>query len=268
MIEFHNITYTYDKNVFIENINLTFLQGKITALIGPNGCGKSTLLKIGARLLAPQKGRVLFNGIDIKNMRPKEYACKVSLLSQSNYPPGVTAKDYVMSGRYPHMPFGRNFSSKDRNIAQQAMELTGCTALENKSVNQLSGGERQKVFIAMAIAQDTDVIFLDEPTTYLDICVSYEIMELVQKLNRDMGKTIIMVLHDLNLALNYADKVVLMNQGRIIANDTAKVIAECGELARVFQVSVKSFSGSNNTYYFFDKEQQDIRCMNREQDII
>jgi len=254
MIKFQNVAYSYDKTTFIENINIDFDRGKITTLIGPNGCGKSTLLKLGARILEPQKGKVLFCDTDIKTLKPKEYAQRVAVLLQSNYPPGITVENYVLSGRYPHVAFLNSFSKQDRDIAWHAMDVTGCQAFWNKNVNQLSGGERQKVFIAMAIAQDTEVILLDEPTTHMDINVSYEIMELVLQLNKDMGKTIIMVLHDLNMAFNYSHKMILMDDGKIIAQNKPEAMAASLELEEVMYVKTRQFSAEGNAYYCFDKK--------------
>lgn len=176
------------------------------------------------------------------------------MLLQSNYPPIITAEDYVMSGRYPHQAFSCCISGADRKSVLEAMEMTGCAAFRDKHVNRLSGGERQRVFIAMAIAQNTEYIFLDEPTTYLDINVGFEIMDLVTRLNRYLDKTIVMILHDLNFAFNYSHQVILMDSGKIVTCGRAEDMARNNKVEQVFRVRVKSFNDEGHSYYCFEKE--------------
>ena len=253
MLELESIAFSYDRQPFLEGVSLRFEAGKITTIIGPNGCGKSTVLKLGSRLLLPRTGRVLLDGQDISRMSRKVFARRVSVLLQNNAPPHMSVEQAVMFGRYPYQAFAQPLSDEDRRLAGQAMKTTGCEAFRGKAVSRLSGGERQRVFLAMVLAQDTDVIFLDEPTTYLDIHVCYDIMELIVRLNRELGKTIVLVLHDLNLALNYSHSIVLMEKGRIISHDTPQTTA-CGDgIRKVFGVNLHRVLRGTKTYYCFDK---------------
>jgi iron complex transport system ATP-binding protein len=252
MIELQNVYYSYDNNPFIDNLSVAFTKGQITSIIGPNGSGKSTLLKLSSRLLKPRAGRVLLNERDVNYIKNKHFAQEVAVLLQYNYPTRITVENYVMAGRYPYQSLLTQVTRKDKSIVDQVMKQMGCDIFRGRGVNTLSGGERQRVYLAMALAQSTDIIFLDEPTTFLNINVSCEIMELIAKLNRDMGKTIIMVLHDLNLALNYSANVLLMQKGTVVAYDSAETIIKNNCLDRVFDVKTRCFSAEGKTYYCFD----------------
>lgn len=249
MLEFKNISFGYIAPL-LENINVSFPKGKITTVIGPNGCGKSTLLKLGAKLLKPQQGTVALNGRNIKDFRSKEYARQVSILLQSDSIPQITVGSLVGHGRFPYLAYHRQHTAKDKEIIEQAMVTAGVEQLRHKNLGRLSGGERQRAFIAMALAQDTDLMMLDEPTTYLDINHQLEIMNLVQKLNQQ-GKTIIMVLHDLNLALHNSHSVILMNNGRILENGTPEEVVKSGQIDKVFNIQTNSVVLDNRRFYVF-----------------
>ncbi len=253
MIELKNLRAGYDKEEKLHPISLSFEEGKVTTIIGPNGCGKSTLLKAASRLIKPMGGQVLLNGQDILKIPRKTFAKQVSILPQVRTVPNITVEGLVMHGRFPHLGYSRRYSKKDKEIAQYAMEQTGIAQFAYKNLLELSGGERQKVYIAMVIAQDTQVVFLDEPTTYLDIKHQFEVMALVHKLNQ-MGKTVVMVLHDLDLALTQSGHIVLMEEGNLAMQGTPMQLYQSGEIARVFgvQVHLVQAGADKNAHFVFD----------------
>lgn len=249
MLELSHINFGYSSPL-LSDINIRFKRGNITTVIGPNGCGKSTLLKLSAKLLKPQSGEIKFNGQNIQTFRSKEYARKAAILLQSTAIPPISVQELTEHGRFPYHSYYHHPKVNDKAIVENAMETAGVQNLRNKNLNQLSGGERQRAFIAMTLAQDTELLMLDEPTTFLDINHQLDIMNLVKKLN-NQGKTIIMVLHDLNLALHNSHSVLLMNQGKIIKYGTPAQVAESGEINRIFSVKTTPVVLENKTYYVF-----------------
>ncbi|MCC2312705.1 ABC transporter ATP-binding protein [Cellulomonas xiejunii] len=209
-------------------MTLEVAPGRITAIVGANGCGKSTLLRAMARLLRPRSGRVLLDGTPIDTMPSKEVATILGLLPQSPVcPEGIAVADLVGRGRYPHQGWFRRWTAQDDEIVEQALVATDILDLADRPVDELSGGQRQRVWIAMALAQQTDVLLLDEPTTFLDVSHQVDVLDLLADLNRDRGTTIVMVLHDLNLAARYADRLVALTDGRLYAQGTpADVVTE------------------------------------------
>ena len=251
MIELKNICFSYPGQApLLHDISTSFAEKKVTTILGPNGCGKSTLLQIACRLLQPSSGQILLHGQNIQQLKNKELAKQIALLSQTNRPPEITVEDLVTYGRYPHQRYGQGLSQQDHIIINHALQQVKADSYRHRMVNQLSGGQRQRAYIAMALAQDTDIIFLDEPTTYLDINIRFEIMELVRTLNQ-AGKTIIMVLHDLNLALEYSDTIILMNQGRIQTEGTPQQVIATGLLDEVFQIKTHIFEENGRLFYHF-----------------
>ncbi|KAA9087112.1 ABC transporter ATP-binding protein [Microbacterium radiodurans] len=208
----------YGDRVIVDDLTLGVPGGRITAIVGANACGKSTMLKSLARLLSPRAGRVLLDGKDIHRLPTKQVARQLGLLPQSPIAPeGIAVSDLVSRGRTPHHgPLARWTTEDDAAIAH-ALEATDTAALADRSVDELSGGQRQRVWIAMALAQQTDVLLLDEPTTFLDVSHQIDVLDLLTDLNRSRGTTIVMVLHDLNLAARYADHLVAMAGGRLYA---------------------------------------------------
>lgn len=236
MIKLDNISAGYNKVEIIKNVNIAFEVGSITSIVGKNGCGKTTLLRTASNLLKPFRGEIRISGKDILDIPNKELAKKVSFLPQLRTVPNITTYQLVMHGRYPYLGFSRTPQKKDKEIVERAIENMGLNKYINKNLQKLSGGQRQKVYIAMILSQDTDIIFLDEPTTYLDINHQLEILEIIKKL-KSMGKTIVMVLHDLNNALSYSDQICLMENGEVVMYDTPQAVYESKKIDRIFNVN-------------------------------
>ncbi|GGM44700.1 iron-enterobactin transporter ATP-binding protein [Longimycelium tulufanense] len=208
----------YGENVVVDGLDLDVLDGTVTAVIGPNGCGKSTLLRALGRLLGPQGGQVLLDGKRIDRMSTKEVARILGVLPQApQAPEGLTVADLVARGRHPHQRWYRQWSSDDETAVAEALRKTGMLEFAERTLDQLSGGQRQRAWISMALAQGTDLLLLDEPTTYLDLAHQVDVLDLVQQLHAELGRTVVMVLHDLNLAARYADRLVAMRDGKIVA---------------------------------------------------
>jgi iron complex transport system ATP-binding protein len=209
------LALAYDKNVIIAGLSLFIPAGKITALVGPNGCGKSTLLRGLARLLAPTQGQVYLDGKAIHSMPSKTLARQLGMLPQGpSAPEGLTVRELVAQGRYPHQRWFQQWSRSDEAITVEAMTITNLLDLADRSLDTLSGGQRQRAWIAMTLAQETEILLLDEPTTYLDLAYQVEVLDLLHELN-ESGRTIVMVLHDLNQACRYAHHLVAMHRGAI-----------------------------------------------------
>ncbi len=215
-MEARNLSFSYGEYDFFQDLNISLDEGKITTILGPNGSGKSTLLNLFVRQFSPSKGEIFIDGSSIAQMKQKEIAKRLSVVHQHNIAPGdLTVEDLVSYGRVPHQSFWKNKNEEDQEYIDWAMKSTNIHHLKNKYVNELSGGERQRTWIAMALAQKTNLLFLDEPTTYLDISYQMEVLNLVKELNRKYKITIVMVLHDINQAMQYSDKLLIMKSGKI-----------------------------------------------------
>ncbi|MEU0177868.1 ABC transporter ATP-binding protein [Streptomyces massasporeus] len=211
------VTVGYGGRVVIDELDVAIPPGVITTIIGPNGCGKSTLLKTLSRLLKPAKGAVVLDGEDIGRLRTRDVAKKLGLLPQAPVAPeGLTVADLVARGRHPHQSWLRQWSSDDAEVVERALAMTGVSDLADRPVDALSGGQRQRVWISMTLAQGTDLLLLDEPTTYLDLAHAVDVLDLVDDLH-ESGCTVVMVLHDLNLATRYSDNLVVMREGSVLA---------------------------------------------------
>ncbi|MGW1813660.1 ABC transporter ATP-binding protein [Streptomyces sp. NPDC002125] len=211
------VTVGYGGRTVIDGLDVVIPSGLITTIIGPNGCGKSTLLRTLTRLLKPTDGSVVLDGQDIATLRTREVAKKLGLLPQAPVAPeGLTVADLVARGRHPHQSWLRQWSSDDASVVERALAMTGVSELAGRPVDSLSGGQRQRVWISMTLAQGTDLLLLDEPTTYLDLAHAVDVLDLVDDLH-ESGRTVVMVLHDLNLATRYSDNLVVMRAGEILA---------------------------------------------------
>jgi iron complex transport system ATP-binding protein len=228
------ITVGYGRQPVLEGLDFALAEGSFTAIVGPNGCGKSTLLRALGRLLRPRGGEVLLDGARIDTLPTREVARVLGMLPQSPVAPeGITGADLVTRGRHPHQAWFRQWSRDDEAVVARAMEETGVLDLADRPVDALSGGPRQRAWIAMALAQGTDLLLLDEPTTHLDLAHAVEVLDLVDRLH-DRGRTVVMVLHDLNLAARYADHLVAMRDGRIVAAGPPREVLTPHLLADVF----------------------------------
>ncbi|MFG6446263.1 ABC transporter ATP-binding protein [Microbacterium sp. P06] len=231
------VTLAYGDRTVIEGLDLEVPAGRITAIVGPNACGKSTLLRAMSRLLPPRAGRVVLDGRAVHRMPAKELARTLGLLPQSPIAPeGITVADLVGRGRHPHQGMLSRWTRADDIAVAEALEATDTAVLADRSVDELSGGQRQRVWIAMALAQQTDLLLLDEPTTFLDVSHQVEVLDLLTDLNRTRGTTIVMVLHDLNMAARYGDHLIAMTDGAIAAAGTPEVVLTAQTVEQVFGI--------------------------------
>ncbi|HIZ82533.1 MAG TPA: ABC transporter ATP-binding protein [Candidatus Mediterraneibacter pullistercoris] len=229
-MEVRDLFFSYGKNKVLKGTSFTIEEGKITTIMGANGCGKSTLFNLMTKNLYPRKGNIFLHGKNIQNLGLKDFARRVSIVHQYNSSADdITVERLVSFGRTPHMKMMQGHSDEDEKLIQWAMEVTNVLKYRDREVSRLSGGQRQRVWIAMALAQNTKILFLDEPTTYLDIRYQIEILELVKKLNREYGITIIMVLHDINQAIHFSDRIIGLKDGQVTAQGApdAVITEEC-----------------------------------------
>lgn len=238
-----NLTLSYQQRCVIEDLTLSIPAGKITVLIGSNGCGKSTLLKSLARLMTPQTGTVILDGVDIHQRPTAQIARSLAILTQMPAAPeGITVRQLVSLGRFPWQSWLRQWSPEDEEQVEQALRLTGTLELQHRPVDALSGGQRQRAWIAMTLAQNTDTVLLDEPTTWLDLSHQIEVLDLLRRLNRQHGKTIIMVLHDLNLACRYADHLIAVHNRGVFAEGPPQAIMDEALVKTVFSLNSRIIS--------------------------
>ncbi len=230
-----NVTLGYGGRVIVDGLSVDIAPGLVTTVIGPNGCGKSTLLRGLGRLLRPNTGQVLLDGKAIATMKTRDVARVVGMLPQTPVAPeGLTVADLVARGRHPHQSWLRQWSADDEAEVAHALAQTGVSDLADRTLDELSGGQRQRAWISMALAQGTDILLLDEPTTYLDLAHSLEVLDLVDRLHEDLGRTVVMVLHDLNLAIRYSDHLIVMREGRIVAQGAPGDVVDAELLSTVF----------------------------------
>ena len=246
MLELKHITTGYGSKNILSDITISFEKGKMTSIIGVNGCGKSTLLKAILGILPLSGGEILLDGEDLRSMSRVEIAKKISYLSQGKNTPDMTVEQMVLHGRFPYLSYPRRYRAVDREMAKNAMDSVGILHLADRQLYELSGGMRQNAYIAMALAQDTDYILLDEPTTYLDIAHQLELMKLLGTLARH-GKGVIMVMHDLPLAFDFSDEIVAIQNGMVMAHTTPSEMATLSVMHEIFGVRMEKTK--NDKFY-------------------
>lgn len=248
-IEIKELQAGYQDTIIIERANLSIPKGKITMMIGQNGCGKSTLLKSISRILPVKKGDILLNGVNLKKMAQKEIAKKMAILPQSPLvPEGILVKDLVAYGRFPYQKPMSGLKKEDHEIIEWAMKKTGVFELQNKLVEELSGGQRQRVWISLALAQKTEILVLDEPTTYLDMAHQLEVLELLKKLNKEEGTTIIMVIHELNHATKFADHIIGMKKGKVLFEGAPNEVITVENLKALYEIEAVLTTSQSGDY--------------------
>ncbi len=252
MIQLKNVCAGYDGEEVLHNINLQFHPGKVTILVGPNGCGKSTLLKSIVRLNPHSAGEIIVNGENIDSYTSATLAQQVAFLPQSRNVPDIPALRMVLHGRFPYLTYPRRYKEADFAKAREALRWVGMEQHEDTNVNHLSGGNQQKIYIAMALAQDTPIVLMDEPTTYLDISYQMRLMRQAREL-ADHGKAVVLVLHDLVMALKTADYVAVLSDGNLVTYGTPEEIYEQKVLDKVFGVRVCRVHTENGWQYYHEQ---------------
>ena len=242
MIRISHLSAGYGEKTVLQDLTFSIEPGSVTTLVGPNGCGKTTLLRALTGQLSQTAGEISICGKEIAAYSRKELARTVALLPQTRNTPDLTVEALVEHGRYPHLGFSRRLSEKDRQIVARAMEQTDVAHLARMPLGELSGGQQQRAYIAMALAQDAQIIALDEPTAHLDLQHQFELLELVRRLQA-AGKTVVLVLHDLDHALRCSDRLVLLQQGRLVQWGTPRTLLDSGALEQVFHIRIRETEG-------------------------
>lgn len=249
MLEIKNVTAGYGKQPVLSGVSAAFEKGRLTSIIGVNGCGKSTLLKVMLGILPLTDGAVEIDGAELSALKRNEIAQRVAYLSQGKNTPDMTVMQMVLHGRFPYLGYPRRYTSRDREIAFAAMERMGISDLAEKPLYSLSGGMRQNAYIAMALAQDTEYILLDEPTTYLDIAHQLELMQILREL-ANSGKGIVAVMHDLPLAFDFSDTLAVINKGTLSIQATPSEISESCVVEDIFGVKIRRGQKGNYLYEY------------------
>lgn len=237
IIDIRSVVTGYEDRIILDDLSLSLKKGAISTIIGENGCGKSTLLKTIGRILRPKSGTVMVGEHNVHTTNTREIAKIIGMLPQSpKAPGGLTVREIVEYGRFPHKKSSRKLSAEDKAIVDETLAKTDLSELQDRSISALSGGQRQRVWIAMVLAQQTDIILLDEPTTYLDMAYQLEVLNLIRELNRERGITVVMVLHDINQASRFSDELIMLREGRVLAQGTPAEVMTKEVLRRVFDI--------------------------------
>ena len=238
-MEARKLCFSYNEQPFIEKLEIKLHEGKVTTILGPNGSGKSTLLNLFANQYTPQSGSIYLDQKNIRDIKKKEIAQKLAVVYQQNLSPSdLTVEKLISYGRIPHKKLWKDMEEKDEAVIEWALSVTKLTEFKHKKLMSLSGGERQRAWIAMALVQKTKILFLDEPTTYLDIYYQLEILELIRELNRKWGLTVVMVLHDINQAIQYSDEIIVMKKGTIVEQGPVEEILTEALIEKVYDIQV------------------------------
>lgn len=249
VINIKNLSVSYENNTIIENMDLCIPKGKISIIIGANGCGKSTLLKTIARINKPKNGDILINNKNINQIKEKNIAKEIAFLPQGPVcPSGLTVKELVAYGRFPHQKMIGGLNSHDKQIIDWAIGETGLSEFSHREVENLSGGQRQRAWIAMILAQETDIIMLDEPTTYLDMSYQLEVLEVLQRLNKEKNITIVIVLHELNNACRFADNIIGLKKGKIVCEGKPIDVINKETLREIYGINANLKESENGKY--------------------
>jgi len=245
-----DVSFEHSVSFQLNGVNLNINQGEIVSLVGPNGSGKSTLLRLISRLIKPKEGEIILDGSVIDSMKSKDVAKKLAMLPQmQEQQSDLTVQELIEFGRYPHRKSHSRLAKEDEEIIQWAIEVTNLTNYKNRMLHSLSGGERQRAWIALAIAQRPKILLLDEPTTFLDIAHQLDVMELVQQLNKQFGMTVLMVLHDINQAARYSNRLVVMKNGNIHYDGIPQCVL-CREMFQsIFQIDATIHKQNGNTFF-------------------
>ncbi|HLR66620.1 ABC transporter ATP-binding protein [Virgibacillus alimentarius] len=250
MLRTKDVSFEHSVSFQLNGVNLNINQGEIVSLVGPNGSGKSTLLRLISRLIKPKEGEIILDGSVIDSMKSKDVAKKLAMLPQmQEQQSDLTVQELIEFGRYPHRKSHSRLAKEDEEIIQWAIEVTNLTNYKNRMLHSLSGGERQRAWIALAIAQRPKILLLDEPTTFLDIAHQLDVMELVQQLNKQFGMTVLMVLHDINQAARYSNRLVVMKNGNIHYDGIPQCVL-CREMFQsIFQIDATIHKQNGNTFF-------------------
>lgn len=247
ILQANKLSVSYGDADIVRELELSIPKGKITSVIGPNGCGKSTLLKTLARMLKPKAGTVILDGKALHTQPTKEIAKIMAFLPQApDAPSGLSVHELVSYGRFPYQSGIGRLTSSDLKVIEWALQVTGVWEFRRRSLSALSGGQRQRVWIAMALAQETELLLLDEPTTYLDLSHQMEVLQLLSRLNKEQGRTVAMVIHDLNLAARFSDYMVAVRAGRIICEGTPHEVLTPAVMKEVFEIDAEIVTDPRN----------------------
>ena len=255
MIELKHLSAGYGGKMAVQDVSLSFPAGQVTVLLGPNGSGKSTLLKAALGLIDPGREQVYYDGVPIEKLSRRQVARSAALLAQNRPAAQIEAERLVLHGRFPYLAYPRQYSQKDRQIARQAMECTGAAEYAETLVSRLSGGQKQSVYLAMLLAQQTQTVFLDEPTVFLDIRHQLRLMDWVKGLARE-GRAAVMVLHDLSLAMEYADRIALLERGHLVFQGTPEELYTSGKIDEVFGIRFTRLTGEDGFHYICSRREE------------